>query len=323
MQVDRSTARWSGGGASVSLHRVGIVSDAPGPVVVITGNLHGDETTGLGAALRLVERLPSVLRAGQVHVFPSLNPLGLLEQSRGFGQSGADLNRCFPGAGDGDLTHRYAHFLWEQLTALRPDVLIDLHADSLESMPYVIVDRPVRQVGEARRTLSDRLDHLAQATGLTVIRDYPAADYRRYGLDRSLSGAVVNLLGLPALTIESGPRGALDSQAEQRSEQAVLRLLSTLGLATSFPAEPLALPVSGRWCRALGPRSRHAGVVRPHWRPGTPFAAGALLATIYDLDGQPVEAIRSSQDGLLVAWGARSWVRAGQSVATIATREEP
>jgi GDPmannose 4,6-dehydratase len=53
-------------------------------------------------------------------------------------------------------------------------------------------------------------EQLAEATGLTVIRDYATADYVRFTLERSLAGAVLNHGGVPALTIEAGPRRAVD-----------------------------------------------------------------------------------------------------------------
>jgi predicted deacylase len=38
-----------------------IAASAPGPVVVVTGNVHGDECTGVGVCLQLQKLLPESL----------------------------------------------------------------------------------------------------------------------------------------------------------------------------------------------------------------------------------------------------------------------
>ena len=54
----------------------------PGPTVVVTANIHGDETTGIGVVHNLVRILPDLLLRGSVVMYPSLNPAGLTAHSR-------------------------------------------------------------------------------------------------------------------------------------------------------------------------------------------------------------------------------------------------
>src|SRR5262245_8613177 len=54
----------------------------PGPVVIVTANVHGDEVTGVVAVHRLDDRLAATLLRGSVVLYPSLNPQGLQQQQR-------------------------------------------------------------------------------------------------------------------------------------------------------------------------------------------------------------------------------------------------
>jgi len=95
-------------GDALALPVVSIASPSPGPVVVIAGNVHGDEYIGVTAAHVLIDRLEKDLVRGTVHVYPSLNPRGLRSGDRGIGPEGPDLNRRFPGSSEGDFASRLA-----------------------------------------------------------------------------------------------------------------------------------------------------------------------------------------------------------------------
>jgi predicted deacylase len=53
-----------------------------GPTVLITGNIHGDEVTGVIVIHRLIEQLNVETMKGKVVFVPSLNPTGLLARTR-------------------------------------------------------------------------------------------------------------------------------------------------------------------------------------------------------------------------------------------------
>jgi predicted deacylase len=308
-------------GEALDLPVASVIASAPGPVVVITGNVHGDEYTGVTAAHSLIDRLLADLVRGAVHVYPSLNPGGLRSGNRGVGSNGHDLNRRFPGSRTSDLASRHALAIWEDLVARSPDLLIDLHADSAQSIPYAIVDRAVRKRGAERADMDARLRAHAEATGLTVLHEYPDDLYLRFGLDRSLAGATVNHLGVPAVTIEAGPRRVVNMAAVRVMVDAVLGVLAYAGLVQSAPEPDPTRQTGGPWRRTAGPRTAKAGVFEPALAPGSLFERGDLLGRVRALRGEVVESVRAPTVGIVVSWADACWVEPGTVVATIGVPE--
>lgn len=297
----------------VIVHDMGV----RGPTVVVTANLHGDEATGLGVVRRLDAWLREHPYRGRLVLYPSCNPEGLRARERTVpGTDDVDLNRVFPGRASGDPGVRLAHRLWSDLSAREPDAVVDLHADAPRAIPYVIVDRPVRLAPSERRALSRRLLTLARATGLTVLREYPEDVYVQFGLDRSLAGAVVNLLGVPAVTLEVGPRRFEDPAAVEVAWRATQGVLRELGVIET-PAWTHPSRVDGTWRRASSPRARRGGRIEPLLEPGDVFRRGDGLARLVDLRGELVEVLRAPDAGVLVSWAEETWIAAGGVVGTL------
>lgn len=300
-------------GADRDVLPVVVLSAGGAPVVAITAGIHGDEVTGVAAAHLLDEILRVSLRQGTVALYPSLNPRGLVAQQRTLPQDGSDLNRLFPGDLLAQGTARWAADLWRDLLSRRPDAVIDLHADSAVSIPYVIVDRATSHRGLARQSMDARVLAMAKASGLLVLHEYPEDQYVRFQLDRSLAGAMVNRASVPALTIEVGPRRAVDPRSIQVASQAVLRVLAHLGLCEPPLCEPPASPLpqppaSGPWRRAPAPRVASNGLFEPALSPGEGFAAGSVLGYVRALDGSVREVITAESSGVVVSWSENAWV---------------
>jgi predicted deacylase len=297
IQVLRS--RVSGLGPEIPV--VSILSGRPGPTAAITANLHGDECTGIGAVFRLAEVLPKALVCGRVFLYSSLNPEGLARGSRALPGIEADLNRAFPGRSGGDRAERHAWRLWREIIARSPDVVIDLHTDSGASIPYAIVDRVVR----------------AASSGLTVLSEYPDDQYLRYRLDHSLPGALINEKGIAAVTLEVGPRGFVTRDAVDIAASGALGILSAVGMA-DVPASPHeSCRSGGRWRRSSGPPITTEGVFIPHIRPGDALDQGDLIGVICALDGRLRQRIVAQKPCFVVSLTERSWVRPGQTCATL------
>jgi len=103
-------------------------SDRPGPVVVITGGVHGDEPAGAAAADQ-IRRWP--ICCGTLAVLPRANPPGLAAKTRnmpGEKEDLANLNRNFPRAGKQEPARgQPAQGLWKWVLQQKPDWVIDLH----------------------------------------------------------------------------------------------------------------------------------------------------------------------------------------------------
>ncbi|TVQ88396.1 MAG: hypothetical protein EA397_17130 [Deltaproteobacteria bacterium] len=301
-----------------------LVFDGPhaGPCALVTANLHGDELTGLAACQRLASQLPEALRAGRVVLIPSLNPEGLVERSRTVPADGGDLNRCFPGRRRGRAAERLAAAIWRELRSFEPDVVLDLHADSARSIPYVLLDRPTKLSGRAGRAMLSRLEALGASSGLTVVREYEPELYARYSLDKSLSGALVNRAQVPALTLEAGPRRGLDPPSIRAMADGVWGVLSGLGLVESPPA-PHPSRIVGPLRRVVGPRAPVAGWWDPFVQPGERIDKARELGAIRRIDGRVSEVLVARDAGWVLSWVDAAWISAGGAVGTLAVEEAP
>jgi predicted deacylase len=305
--------------SGVPLPVVIVRSENAGPTVVVTGNVHGDETTGIGVVHNLVRRLPRALCCGEVVLYPTLNPAGLMAGTRTLPGDGQDLNRMFPGKAGGPVSERHAHAIWTDIQACKPDMLLDLHTDVAGAIPYAIVDRVIRL--RERRRLSAQCLRLAGASGLTVLREYPRERYLRYGLDRSLPGAMVNLLGVPSVTLEVGPRRRLDPRDAGIATAAVLGILTEVGVVNAPAPVDRTAQEGGPWRREGGPRTNHTGILVPLVRPGQSLERGSAIAEVRTIRGEILETLRARSLGFVVALPERTHVVPGVACATIAVRD--
>jgi len=288
-----------------------------GPVVVVTANVHGDEVTGVAVVHALDRWLDEAQIAGTTVLYPTLNPAGLQAGERRF--MGRDLNRSFPGVSSGGTTVRAARAIWDDILSRAPDGVVDLHADSSSAIPYALVDRAVHVGSRARGPLEARAEALASATGLLWMREYPDAEYMRYQLDKSLAGALINHAGIPAVTVEAGPRRLADPSAVHATVAAVGGVMAHLGIVDpADTAEPMS---GGPWRRDATPRAEWSGFFVPSMAPGAPFEAGEVLGQIRALDGEPRSLVTATARGRVISWAEGAWVEIGGSVGTVAVED--
>ena len=303
--------------------------EGEGPTLVVTAGVHGDEASGPALVRALDAALGRGGWRGRVRLFPSLNPHGLAANTRLVPLDEADLNRAFPGDARGRWSARTAALVWRALEQCAPDVVLDLHADSVCAVPYVVLDRPLRLGTFARSALGTRMEQLAAATGWLVVREYEDATYRGFGLDQSLTGALVNRMGIPALTLEIGARRVAPAAADvARGVAAVEAVMRALGMggrdaAPAVGPETSALPrpslAAFRRCPPL--RAGASGWLETSALPGDAVVQGQILGRLVDLVGAPVEHVVAPARGCLLGWVDWPWVTAGGAVATVAVDE--
>lgn len=315
MVTRRVESRVLGSRAQVPV--IEIDAGTPGPTLVVSGNLHGDELTGIGACHALDRLLVDRLSRGRVVLLPTLNPGGLARGTRGLPDSDLDPNRAFPGRGRGNAAEQHSASIWKLLRHIDPTALIDIHTDSSTAMPYCLVDRVLSSDAD----LSARSAALGEATGLSVLREYATGTYRAFGLERSLSGAVVNHYGVPAVTIEVGPRRALDPIAIDIAVQCVLGVLGHLGLVDHAPRHHQSRVDGGPWRRDNASRTVHLGLLVPLARPGVVLDAGAVICETRHLDGRVIQAVQMPSRGFVVGYPDSSWLAPGITAATLAVAD--
>ena len=103
----------------------------PGPSVLVTAGVHGDEYEGPSAIAQFAKTLSPKEVSGSVCLIPVANPFAFGAGTRVSPVDGLNLARVFPGKEDGMPTERLAHFLFHEF-ANKADYLIDLHSGGVE-----------------------------------------------------------------------------------------------------------------------------------------------------------------------------------------------
>lgn len=127
-----------------------------GPVLFVSGAVHGDEIVGVEIIRRLVrsKRLKSL--KGTLITIPVVNVYGFINQTR-YLPDRRDLNRCFPGSEEGSLAARLANlFMSEVVNKCTHGV--DLHTAAIhrDNLPQIRAALENPAVEEMARALTPR-----------------------------------------------------------------------------------------------------------------------------------------------------------------------
>ncbi len=235
-----------------------------GPVVFVSGAIHGDEINGVEIIRRLL-RSPLLKRMnGTLIAVPIVNIYGFHSRSR-YLPDRRDLNRSFPGSDSGSLAARLADtFLSNVVRAA--DIGIDLHTAAIyrENLPQIRAD------------LTDPiLAPLARTFGAPVLLHSaaPEGSLRRAAADE----------GIPVMVYEASEALYFDEVAIRvgvRGIFHVLRALDMLPRAKRSPRHTVVLRTSS-WVRA-----ENSGILRILVGLGAAVEQGTVMGVISDPFGE-------------------------------------
>ena len=238
-----------------------IDSGKPGPTVMVTAGIHGDEPAGATAAGQ-IRHWP--IARGKLVVLPRANVPGLEASQRRLPDvEDSDLNRNFPQADDAKPLGQPAGAIWDLVRRIRPDWLIDMH----ESENFRKKD-PKKVGCTIIPAVADRVRPQAQAM-IEAVNATISDEERQFILLKSaVKGSLVrsagDRLGVRAMIVETArPDQALVLRTRQH-RVVVHRLLSELGMA-ACDADTL-----------LPPR-RDGGLIRVAIYAGTGAGPGAQI----------------------------------------------
>ncbi|HET8854660.1 MAG TPA: succinylglutamate desuccinylase/aspartoacylase family protein, partial [Salinimicrobium sp.] len=97
----------------------------PGPVILLTAGIHGDEINGVEIVRQIISKEINKPSKGTIICIPIINIFGFLNMSREF-PDGRDLNRMFPGAKNGSLASRFAYQFIHEILPIA-DFCMDFH----------------------------------------------------------------------------------------------------------------------------------------------------------------------------------------------------
>jgi predicted deacylase len=267
----------------------------PGPTVLLTACLHGDEINGTEIIRQLIIQNINKPKCGTIICIPIINIFGFINKSREF-PDGRDLNRVFPGSKTGSLASRFAYHL---VTEILPhvDYAIDFHA------------------GGASRFNAPQIRIVPENEELKKLSDVFNAPFTLYS--NNLHGTFRNScdkLGVKMLLFEGGKSLDLNNLVTNEAVEGTKRFLNYLGMLNPSqfatpPAQESFYIASSNWLRA-----KYSGMFHGIAAVGSPVAKGDILATISDPYGKEEHTIKAPHDGYLINVNDAPFVYAGDAI---------
>ena len=276
----------------------------PGPRIAIVTGVHGDELEGQYVAFELARRLKSALHllSGTVDIYPAVNPLGINSIQRGMPLFDLDLNRTFPGNGNGPMAETMTAAVMDDIRGA--DVCVDIHASNifLREMPQVRINE----------LSAEKLLPLAPLLNVDFVWVHASATVLESTLAYSLNSA-----GTPTLVVEAGVGMRITEEYGRRLTDGILRLAAHLGAwKGDFYSAPE--PIVSHDGEVSYLNAEHAGIFLPRAKHATVLHEGEVVGIIADpLSGDVVEEVRSPRAGLLFTLRAYPIVYPGSLLARI------
>lgn len=273
----------------------------PGPILFLSGAIHGDEINGVEIIRRVLKRRSVNKINGTLVAVPVVNIFGFISQTR-YLPDRRDLNRSFPGSDSGSLAARMAHmFLTEIVSKCTHG--IDLHTAAIhrDNFPQI---RAVLEVPEVAR--------MARAFRSPVILNTAIGE----GTLRKSAAK----LGIPVIVYEAGEALRFDEVAIRAGEKGIVSVMRELEmLPPGKHHDDQFAPYeakSSTWVRA--PKS---GILRANKSLGMKVTKGEFLGAISDPFGEDEEIISASVEGIIIGRTNIPLVNEGEALFHIARFE--
>jgi predicted deacylase len=289
-------------------------SGRPGPTVWLTACIHGDEPGGSAIVHDVFKTVRAAgLVGGTIHALPLINSMGFENVSRFINSDREDLNRCFPGNAKGTMGERIARRLFEMIEKSKPDLVIDLHNDWIQSVPYVIIEprSHFAVAGLQKKTLA-----AARATGLLTVQETALSE----AMARTLPAAFITA-GVSAFTIEAGGACGIVESAIKTGTAAVLGVLKHLGIiATATDSVPH--PASSRVLDYTSkPHCTSSGLVRFSVTPGDRVKVNQTVAQVFSAFGSIEETLQAERAGYVLGIADHARAVPGSEVIAFAATD--
>lgn len=287
------------------------IKNGDGPVVVVSGAVHGDEYEGPVVIAELIRKIKTEDVCGQLILLPSFNAPAMRAGRRTSPIDHLNLNRVFPGDDFGAPTQQIARYVVEHILS-RADFYLDLHAGG----------RTLFIQPSAHVVMADAMDpaliktnaRLAEVFGVAItVQTSNMGDYRT-------SAGYTSMKGIPTLAAEMGMGGWMSGASVQATRDATRRFLKHTGVLPQLDTVP---PQKTRWTRIHGAAAYvfapFDGYFERRFELGDTIAAGQLAGLMHQLARPELEPepVFFQSAGNLYAHGLVGHVRAGQNLAVL------
>lgn len=275
-------------------------SKNPGPAVLFTAGIHGDEVNGIEIVRQLISKGINKPKRGSIICIPILNIFGFIQKVREF-PDGRDLNRSFPGSKKGSLASQVAHKLMKEVIP-NVDYCLDFHTggSSRFNVPHVRIEKG-----------NPTLKKLAETFNAPFT-------LQSNNLNKSFRSACKKN-GIPLLLFEGGKSNSIDSIVSNTGVNGSKRVLHHLGmLKSNFKvSSPSKLPITitqSKWIRAQA-----SGMFKTSIKVGSFVHRGDTIGHITDPYGKVNYWIKCSTDGYVINVNESPLIYQGDALFHVST----
>ena len=273
-------------------------SNKPGPVVLFTAGIHGDEVTGVEIVRQIIHKKINKPETGTIICIPVLNVFGFLSMERSF-PDGRDLNRVFPGNKNGSLASRFAYQFTKEILP-QVDLCVDFHTGGASrfNAPQIRVAKEDSENMELAKIFNAPFILLSK----NIDKTYRLACAKR---------------GKNILLFEGGKSEANDKQVAKEGVDGSVRVLKHLGMLSNdfkvdSPDAESVLIKKSSWLRA-----KYSGLLHLQVAYGAYVEKDAVIALITDPYGEMQHEVKAKTSGYIMNTNEASIVYQGDALFRI------
>ncbi|APX99106.1 hypothetical protein CLV86_1045 [Lacinutrix venerupis] len=276
-------------------------SKKPGPVILFTAGIHGDEINGVEIVRQIIAKGINKPRIGTTICIPVLNIFGFINMEREF-PDGRDLNRVFPGSKSGSLASRVAYSLVSEIVP-HADFIMDFHTGG--AMRF---NAPQIRIAEGNKDI----DIAAEIFGA------PFVLYSK-NLNKSFRNTCKRLKK-PILLFEGGKSFHIDNTVTNTGVNGAKRIMSHYGMLhkkfkVSTPKKDCVFIKESRWIRAS-----YSGMFKASIAIGAKVKKGDVIGNITDPYGKFNHFVKTSNGGYIINVNESPIVYQGDALFHISTK---
>ncbi|WP_339646993.1 succinylglutamate desuccinylase/aspartoacylase family protein [uncultured Salegentibacter sp.] len=256
-------------------------SKKPGPVVLITAGIHGDEINGVEIVRQLISKGINRPQKGTVICIPVVNIFGFLNLRREF-PDGRDLNRMFPGTKHGSLASRFAFQFVKKILPLA-NFCLDFHTGGASrfNAPQIRVKRGDEQSLKYARIFSAPFTIHSK----TITKSYRETCAKK---------------GIPVLLFEGGKSQDSNKDIAKHGVEGAMRILSFLEMLNPKFEYPDAITETVVIENTNWMRAKYSGLLHIKIPCGKHVEKGEYIGTITDPYGKFRHKIKAVNTGYVI-----------------------
>ncbi|WP_372917643.1 succinylglutamate desuccinylase/aspartoacylase family protein [Salegentibacter sp.] len=253
----------------------------PGPVVLLTAGIHGDEINGIEVVRQIISKGINKPLKGTIICIPVVNIFGFLNLSREF-PDGRDLNRMFPGTKHGSLASRFAFQFVKKILPVA-NFCLDFHTGGASRF-----NAPQIRVKQGD-DLSVKYSRIFNAP-FTMESKTITKSFRE----------TCSKLGIPVLLYEGGKSKSSDKEIARHGVEGTMRILSHLEMLNSKFDYPDAVTQTVLIENSFWMRAKYSGLLHVKIPCGKHVEKGEYVGTITDPYGKFRHKIKAANTGYII-----------------------